>query len=152
MTSLDLRPLPVRHSVDVRLPPSEAFDLFTREIGVWWPKGDRRPGTTLEMERRRGGRLTERRADGTRFEWGRIAAWEPNRRFVLTWTREAEEDHEELPIAVTFARTSTGTCVTVSYELAASALPRASAAVMQTWRGALAAAHRHAMQTVAVCV
>ena len=29
--------VPVRQSVEVPLPPDDAFDLFTAGIGEWWP-------------------------------------------------------------------------------------------------------------------
>ena len=37
MTS-QIRPAPVRKSIFVEASQAHAFDVFTREVGQWWPK------------------------------------------------------------------------------------------------------------------
>lgn len=82
-------PAPVRLTRRLRLPPQEAFDLFTTGMQRWWPlashscSGDK--SATLEFEPRLGGALTEIAPDGTRHAWGRVLEWDPPRRFALRW-------------------------------------------------------------------
>ncbi len=80
---------PVRQSTLVRSGVDHTFAVFVREIGVWWPRqpysegGDRVRDVTVEP--RVGGRVHETWHDGTVREWGRILAWEPPHRLVMTW-------------------------------------------------------------------
>jgi uncharacterized protein YndB with AHSA1/START domain len=79
---------PVRQSVRVRRPVEAAFELFTRDIGTWWPvethcmRGD---VAAVVFEGRVGGRIYERARDGLTADWGRVLAWEPPSRVVFTW-------------------------------------------------------------------
>jgi uncharacterized protein YndB with AHSA1/START domain len=55
----------------------------------WWPFGghslfeDRASG--VEFEPRVGGAVEEVSVDGERGRWGTLTAWDPPRRFVMTW-------------------------------------------------------------------
>jgi hypothetical protein len=79
-------------SVSVAVPQAVAFEVFTREIDLWWRRGPRfrfgrRPGT-LSFEPSLGGRLFESfpSDSGTYVQdVGRITAWEPPARLVFTW-------------------------------------------------------------------
>jgi hypothetical protein len=57
-----------RVTVMVAVPPEVAFQVFTRDIDLWWKRGPRyRPGKktgTLHFEERVGGRLFESYGDG----------------------------------------------------------------------------------------
>jgi uncharacterized protein YndB with AHSA1/START domain len=80
---------PVVKHLRLRLPMHDAFALFTREIGRWWPLGshscslDRE--ARLELDGRVGGEVVERTAHGRSFRWGTILEWEPPRHFAMTW-------------------------------------------------------------------
>lgn len=80
---------PVRKSVTVGRAPDEAFDLFTAGIARWWPmdrysvSGERTRNVVIEPKA--GGEVYEERDDGERFPWGRVLAWEPPARIVLSW-------------------------------------------------------------------
>lgn len=80
---------PVRKSVSVSRSVNEAFDLFTAGLGRWWPLASysisQERARTCALEPRVGGEVYEVRDDGERCPWGRILAWEPPRRFVMTW-------------------------------------------------------------------
>jgi uncharacterized protein YndB with AHSA1/START domain len=80
---------PVRKSVTVNRPIEEAFRVFTAEMATWWPLPTHSVGEesaeTVVFEPREGGRVYERRADGSISYWAEVAAWEPPRRFVLAW-------------------------------------------------------------------
>ena len=62
--------LVVRQTVDVRVPPERAFEVFTRDIGTWWPLESYTlgalPAVTAVIEPRSGGRWFERAANGDR--------------------------------------------------------------------------------------
>jgi uncharacterized protein YndB with AHSA1/START domain len=79
---------PVRQAVRVRRPIEAAFELFTREIGSWWPvdthhaRGD---VVGVVFEQRLGGRIYERCRDGQEADWGEVLAWDPPGRVVFSW-------------------------------------------------------------------
>jgi uncharacterized protein YndB with AHSA1/START domain len=83
---------PVRASVTVVAPVEKAWRVYTEQYGSWYPKdhflGDR-PAETVLIEPREGGRWYERQADGSEPEWGRVLAWQPPTRLVLSWTTGA---------------------------------------------------------------
>ncbi|HET6530927.1 MAG TPA: SRPBCC family protein [Actinoplanes sp.] len=76
---------PIRRQVVVAAPPEQAFDMFTRGIGSWWPV-DRHsvhgPGATPAF---RDGRLIEAGPAGEEVAWGTVLAWDPPHRLRLTW-------------------------------------------------------------------
>jgi len=79
---------PVRKSIEVELPPAEAFQLFTSEMASWWPPTHKLGATALVeiiVEPRVGGRWFEVDQDGSTCEWGSILAWEPPHRVVFAW-------------------------------------------------------------------
>jgi uncharacterized protein YndB with AHSA1/START domain len=83
---------PIRQSVRVRRPIESAFELFTRDIGRWWPvETHNLRGDVVEVvfEGRTGGRIYERARDGVTTDWGQVLAWEPPRRVVFTWEATA---------------------------------------------------------------
>lgn len=78
----------VRHTVIVEAPRAHAFEVFTRGIDSWWFR-DHSIGTEplqeVVMEPRAGGRVFERGIHGAECEWGRVLAWEPPSRLVVSW-------------------------------------------------------------------
>lgn len=79
---------PVTCSIEVKVAPARAFELFTRNMSAWWPRG-KTPGAKahvdLVVEPRAQGRWYERDADGQETPWGKVIAWEPPRRLLLGW-------------------------------------------------------------------
>lgn len=78
---------PVRKSIRVNVNADRAFDIFTSGIGRWWPHDHgigKKPFTPV-IETRFGGRWYELAEDGTQTNIGKIVAWEPPTRFVVTW-------------------------------------------------------------------
>ena len=79
---------PVQVAIEVRRGIEEAFRVFTDEIAAWWPVA----GHSVEpdqveavvLEGRLGGRLFERWHGGGEADWGRVVAWEPPERLVMT--------------------------------------------------------------------
>ena len=83
---------PVRMTVRVRRNIEDAFDIFTRDIGSWWPLdkasfgGDR--ASELHFEPYVGGRFYERYKDGEEHTGGWVLRWEPPRLVAYTWQHD----------------------------------------------------------------
>lgn len=83
---------PVRVTVRVRRGIEDAFDLFTRDVGQWWPLdrasfgGDR--AHELHFEPFVGGRFYERYTDGEEHAAGQVLRWEPPRCIAYTWQHD----------------------------------------------------------------
>lgn len=95
MAPSDPRPgsiAPVRVTVRVRRGIEDAFDLFTRDVGQWWPLdrasfgGDR--ARELHFEPFAGGRFYERYTDGEEHAAGQVLRWEPPRCIAYTWQHD----------------------------------------------------------------
>ncbi|WP_394827841.1 SRPBCC family protein [Pendulispora albinea] len=84
----------VRKTVMVQAPQEIAFRVFTEKLGTWWPLGSHKIGKTKAVdaviEPRQGGRWYERGDDGSTCTWGKVLAWEPHARLVLTWQVSAD--------------------------------------------------------------
>jgi uncharacterized protein YndB with AHSA1/START domain len=79
---------PVRKTIRVNASAARAFEVFTAGLGKWWPRDHgigKLPMKEAMMETHLGGKWYELGADGTRTDVGRIVAWEPPQRFVMTW-------------------------------------------------------------------
>jgi hypothetical protein len=107
---------PVVKSVDVRRPLDDAFRIFTRELGTWWPTGDHSiSGDVREVvwEEREGGEVYEVSAAGERAHWATVLTWEPPRRLVLAW--KVDPARAETEIEVRFTGTDGGTRVELTH-------------------------------------
>jgi DNA-binding transcriptional ArsR family regulator/uncharacterized protein YndB with AHSA1/START domain len=112
---------PVRCSLNVKAPPTRAFEFFTGDITRWWPKDKTigaSPAAEVILEPRTGGRWFERAADGTETGWGKVLAWEPPERLVLGWQIDANWKHDpnfETEVELLFKPEGTGTLVTLEH-------------------------------------
>ena len=94
-------------SVRLKASPARAFEVFTRDIALWWTPNalfrftPRSPGT-LAFEPHEGGRFTETLANGTVFEIGRIRVWEPGERLVFGWRQATFRSGQQTEVEVTF--------------------------------------------------
>jgi len=78
----------IRFEEEVGVPPDRAFALFVGGLGGWWPPEYTWAGECLEsiaIEPYEGGRCYERGPHGFQCDWGRVVAWDPPKRLVLTW-------------------------------------------------------------------
>ena len=78
----------VQTSIVVDAPVERAFDVFTRDIGSWWPPEHHiLQGELAEMvfEPRAGGSVYDRAVDGSECRWARVLAYEPPGRLVISW-------------------------------------------------------------------
>jgi uncharacterized protein YndB with AHSA1/START domain len=129
---------PVRLSVEVPLPPAEAFDLFTAGISEWWPYKthfNRGPVDSLIFETRVGGELKEVCADGVVATYAKVVGWDPPRRVVIKWM---VSPHLVPPteVDVRFSATESGTRVELEHRGFAEQARRDSYA--GGWPGVLA--------------
>jgi uncharacterized protein YndB with AHSA1/START domain len=101
----------VRREIVVNVAPERAFAVFTERFDAWWPRGHHIGAADLGeavVEPRAGGRWYERGVDGSECDWGRVLAWEPPSRLVLSWAITPRWGAEPDParaseIEVTFA-------------------------------------------------
>ena len=113
--------LAARGSIDVRVPPQRAFEVWTRDIGRWWrrdtPFWNDKRGLLLRFEPHAGGRFIEvyDAKTGEGFEIGRIRVWDPPRRLVYTWREAAWGEGEITEVEVRFDAIATGTRVSVTH-------------------------------------
>jgi uncharacterized glyoxalase superfamily protein PhnB/uncharacterized protein YndB with AHSA1/START domain len=97
--SVDAERGTVSATVEVALPPEQAFRVFTAEIGAWYVVDrytvvDHERTVDVRIEPRVGGRLLDVHdaATGEGNEMGRVTAWEPPRRFQFTDARATETE------------------------------------------------------------
>jgi uncharacterized protein YndB with AHSA1/START domain len=90
----------IRRSVTVSAPVARAFEVFTDAFNTWWPPSyhiGEADFAEAVIEPREGGRWYERGVDGSECEWGRVLAWEPPHRLVLTWQINGEWKYDGDP-------------------------------------------------------
>ena len=88
----------VRQSVVVDAPQDRAFAVFTERMTAWWPLQTHtigaEPAAEAVIEPHEGGRWFERAADGTECDWGRVLAWDPPDRVLLSWEITCDWHHD----------------------------------------------------------
>ena len=90
----------VEKLVVVEVPIERAFDVFTQEIGTWWPAEHHILQAELaEMvfEPWVGGNVYDRGADGSECRWARVLAYEPPTRLVFSWDIDLQWQLESDP-------------------------------------------------------
>jgi uncharacterized protein YndB with AHSA1/START domain len=131
--------LAVRKSVVVACPVERAFEVFTREVGSWWPTHTHSIGaekiTEIVFEEQLGGRIYETHADGGEGEWGRVLLWEPPSRFAMSW-HPGHDAARAMRLEVSFAAEGEGTRVDLEHtgwELLADEAAGAVSAYDEGW-------------------
>jgi uncharacterized protein YndB with AHSA1/START domain len=119
----------VRVTTFVKVPPKDAFEVFTQETDLWWRRGPRfRFGGELRgvlaFEPKPGGRLYERYEGAAEpFEVGKVLVWEPGARLVFEWRLRNFAPGERTEVDVRFESAPGGTSVTLEHR-GWSALPK----------------------------
>jgi len=112
-----------RVEVFVAVERAVAFDVFTREIDLWWRRGPKyrvsgkRPGV-LQFEPRAGGRLFETIGSGTStrlHEIGTVRVWDPPARLVFEWRGVNFRPGESTEVEVVFEEARDGTRVRLTH-------------------------------------
>lgn len=102
-------------SVVLPLAPDAAFDLFTANIGLWWPEGRRHSGDPAsDIFLLEGGRFFERARDGREVELGRVCEWDRPRRIRLDFFIATGPDRPTT-VEIAFAAHDHGARVTVTH-------------------------------------
>jgi uncharacterized protein YndB with AHSA1/START domain len=114
----------VRKTIHVAAAPQRAFDVFTSRMTEWWPLASHHIGKSQPkeavVEPRVGGRWFERGADGAECDWGRVLAWEPPGRLVLSWEITCDWRHDaaiQTEVEVRFTQEGEGTRVDLEHRL-----------------------------------
>ncbi len=79
---------PVTTSIVVQAPIERAFQVFTADMGSWWPTAHHiLEGELAEMvfEPRAGGQIIDRDTDGDECRWARVLAYDPPDRVIFSW-------------------------------------------------------------------
>ena len=91
---------PLHGTVTVSVPLEHAFRIFTDSIHTWWPAQYHIGQADMDkaiLEPREGGRWYEQGVDGSECDWGRVLAWEPPHRLVLTWQINGQWQYDPDP-------------------------------------------------------
>jgi uncharacterized protein YciI len=98
---------PIRREILVDANPATAFEVFTDDIGRWWPVAENSvygAGGTVTLANQE---IVERSADGHSALWGTITRWEPPTAVSFTWHPGQTPDRAS-HVEVTFAAAPDG--------------------------------------------
>jgi uncharacterized protein YciI/uncharacterized protein YndB with AHSA1/START domain len=87
----------VKKQIVVETSQHRAFRTFTDGIDRWWPREHHIGASPLErmiVEPRTGGRWYSICKDGSEIDVGKVVAWEPPHRLVLTWQITAQWQYD----------------------------------------------------------
>jgi uncharacterized protein YndB with AHSA1/START domain len=92
----------VQASIVVEASIEDAFSVFTEHFNTWWPREYNLLDVDIAehvFEPRAGGRVYDRGVDGSECHWGRVLAYEPPGRVVISWDIsprwQIEADHDK---------------------------------------------------------
>ncbi len=109
---------PVHKTLAVGCSPERAFEVFTREIGSWWPLSTFSIGESsieeVVFEEHVGGRIYERHTGGAEADWGKVLAWDPPAAFAMTW-HPGGDPEKATRLEVRFAADGDGTRVDLEH-------------------------------------
>ena len=108
----------VRVSALLKVPPSEAFRVFTEDIDQWWRRGLKYrvqgPGRgVVHLEPHVGGRLFEQFDGGQVVQTGTVRVWQPPTRLVFEWRGVNFAPGESTEVELSFEPSASGTQVTL---------------------------------------
>ena len=123
--SQTITPAPIRRSVEVKVPPARAFEIFTAGASRWWLRthsisATKSPIKDVVIEPRAGGRWFERGEDGSECEWGKVLAWQPPTRLLLAWQINADFKYDpslHTEVELRFTPAGSGTLVELEHRL-----------------------------------
>ncbi len=95
------RTIPAIHgTITVGVPIERAFRVFTGSFNTWWPRefhiGQADIAEAI-VEPREGGRWYERGVDSSECDWGRVLAWDPPHRLIMTWQINGQWQYDPDP-------------------------------------------------------
>ncbi len=132
----------IHQSVLLALPPAQSFELFTSQIGLWWPP-DRRhlndPNSQLFLLA--DGRFYERANNGMELDLGRVRLWESPQRIVLDFYMGTDAAHPT-EVEIRFDPEGDGTRVSVNHrprEISIDLWDKRVAVFERSWEAVLSA-------------
>ena len=109
---------PVVKTVQVRLSPADAFELFAARMGEWWPLATHSvlhdAAATCGIDPCVGGQVFEADRRGARQIWGTVLAYEPPSRLAFTW-HPGREPGTAQQVEVRFEPLAAGTRVVLEH-------------------------------------
>lgn len=109
---------PLVKTVVVPTAPERAFELFTAEMGMWWPLVTHSVGlekaTDVRLEGAVGGRIVEYDRDGPTCYWGTVSDWDPPQTVSFSW-HPGNDPKEAGRVTVTFRSVDDGTEVVLTH-------------------------------------
>ncbi len=78
----------VSSSIEVDAPIDRSFEVFTDDIGSWWPSDHHlldAPLARMVFEPRVGGAIIDQATDGSECRWARVLVYEPPNKVVFSW-------------------------------------------------------------------
>ena len=105
----------VVRSAWVQRSPTEAFRVFTEEIGAWWPLPSHglfgtQAGTVVFGN----GRLIEYSIEGNEAIWGEVISWDPPHQLLIAWHPGSDRSDASV-VEVNFESEGSGTSVVVRH-------------------------------------
>jgi uncharacterized protein YciI len=101
---------PLRREIVVDTDPATAFEVFTAQIGRWWPMAGKSvfgADATVAFD---DGQIVERSADGETDHWGTVTRWDPPHAVAFSWHPGQASTSQ---VEVTFSAVADRTRVTV---------------------------------------
>jgi uncharacterized protein YndB with AHSA1/START domain len=109
---------PLVKTVVVPASPERAFELFTKEMGAWWPLATHSIGEqnakAVRFEGAVGGRIVEYGDSGPLGYWGTVSDWDPPKSVSFTW-HPGSDPKQAGQITVTFSPVDDGTEVVLTH-------------------------------------
>jgi uncharacterized protein YndB with AHSA1/START domain len=111
----------IHKEVFVNTSPERAFKVFAEQFNTWWPASHHIGASELDrviIEPKAGGRWYEIGTDGAETMWGKVLAYEPPSRLLLTWQISAQWAYQQdlvTEVEVTFLPQNSGTLVTLEH-------------------------------------
>lgn len=109
---------PIVHELSLTCTPQRAFEVFTAGIGDWWdPAYTGSPDTysTVTIDPRLRGQVTERHTDGSEHDWGEVIAWDPPTKVAFSFTLSQDRTLPSV-VRVIFVPSDAGTQVTLEHD------------------------------------
>ena len=109
---------PIVKTRTVPIPVDRAFELFTADIGTWWPVHTHSIGQSDDVKVRFegwvGGRVIETAATGEEHAWADVIAWDPPHRVLVAWHPSTDPDAASI-LDVRFEPSIDGTVVRLEH-------------------------------------
>jgi uncharacterized protein YndB with AHSA1/START domain len=111
----------IHKEIFVNASREHAFKVFAEQFNTWWPGSHHIGASDLDrvvIEPKSGGRWYEIGTDGAETPWGKVIAYEPPARLLLTWQISAQWSYDQdliTEVEVTFVPQNSGTLVTLEH-------------------------------------